>query len=158
MSAYTRNGIYTAIRSAVLDADENAYCTSTYNQTPPKLPCVFIREIGRFQPTDSINLAFDEDIFNCTFEIQIFTNSATKQSDAYDIMDAVKTAMRSMYFILMSEAPIDNADENIYRLTARFSRTICGGDVMPTPPTPTPTPTPTPSDDDDEDEGENEEE
>lgn len=157
MSAYTRNGIYTVIRSAVLDADENAYCTSAYNQTPPKLPCVFIREIGGFQPTDSINLAFDEDIYNCTFEIQIFTNSATAQSDAYALMDSVKSAMRGMYFILMSEAPVANADENIYRLTARFSRTICGGDVMPTPPTPTPTPTPTPSDDDDVDDGENEE-
>ena len=133
MSAYTRNAIYTAIATAVTTAHSGAYCTSTYNATPPQLPCVFIREIGHFTPTDAVNLGYTEDVCRSTFEVQIFSNVAGgAQSQAYGILDVVKTAMRSMCFIETMENPVDNVDESIYRLVARFSRVICGGDAMPT--------------------------
>lgn len=132
MSAYTRNGIYTAIVSAIKAYDNDAYCTSTYTQTPPRFPCVFIREIGNFTPTNSVNLAFDENVKNITFEVQIFTNTAgAAQSTAYALLSVIEQRFKELYFIETSAAPIDNADENIYRLVARFSRIIAGGDTMP---------------------------
>ena len=151
MSAYTRNAIYSKVANDVTTAHSGAYVTSTYNQTPPQLPCVFCREVGHYTPTEAVNLAYNEDIYRCAFEVQIFSNAAGgAQTEAYNILATVKSAFREMCFIETMESPVDNADENIYRLTARFERVICGGDGMPTPPTPTPTPTPTPSDDDDD--------
>ena len=151
MSTYTRNAIYSKVANDVTTAHSGAYVTSTYNQTPPPLPCVFCREVGHYTPTEAVNLAYNEDIYRCAFEVQIFSNAAGgAQTEAYNILATVKSAFREMCFIETMESPVDNADENIYRLTARFERVICGGDGMPTPPTPTPTPTPTPSDDDDD--------
>ena len=153
MSAYTRNAIYSKVAGDVIAAHSDVYCTSTYNPIPPSIPCVFIREIGHYTPTEAVNLGYTEDIYRSTFEVQIFSNVAGgAQSQAYNILATVKTSFREMCFIETSEAPIDNADDSIYRLVARFERVICGGDGMPETPTPTPTPTPapTPSDDDDD--------
>lgn len=129
----TTNAIYTAVVTEAKKEVSNLYCTSTYNATPPQLPCLFLREIGNYTPISAIDLAFTEEVNDVTFEAQIFANTpSTSKTQAYTILDAVSRAFKNMYFIKTFAEPLPNADEHIFRLAARFRRVVCGGDTMKT--------------------------
>lgn len=130
---YTNNAIYTRVRTAVLTEVPTAYCTQTYAPTPTKWPTVFAREIGHFTPSGTPTLSNAQDISERTWEVQIFSNlEKGAKEQAYTLLDAVKTAFRSMYFVETFESPLDSTGNNkYYTLIARFRRIIGSGEVMP---------------------------
>lgn len=133
MSAYTNNAIFTAIRSAVTAVVGTAYCTQTYVGIPSKFPTVFAREVGRFTPTEAATMSNAQDIYETTWEVQIFSNLKTgAKEQAYSLMGAVKTALRGLYFVETMENPIESGDNSYYTLVARFRRIIGSGESMPT--------------------------
>lgn len=128
---YTNNAIYSRMRAYVKAVDENANCTQTYNPTPTKWPTVFAREIGRFTPTTTATLSNKQDISERTWEVQVFSNlQSGAKEEAYKLMDSVKDAFRSMYFVETFEAPVDNTNNKYYTLVARFRRIIGSGEEM----------------------------
>ena len=132
MSAYTNNAIYTKIRAAVLAVVSTASCTQTYAPTPSKFPTVFAREIGRLTPNGTQTVSNAQDIYETTWEVQIFSNlQSGAKEQAYSLMNAVKSALKSLYFIETFESPMDNGQNNYYTLVARFRRIIGGGESMP---------------------------
>lgn len=129
---YTNNAIFTKMRSAVLAVVANANCTQTYTPTPTKWPTVFAREIGRLTPIGTATMSNAQDISERTWEVQIFSNLQTgAKEQAYKLLDAVKTAFRSMYFVETFESPLDSTSNNYYTLVARFRRIIGSGETMP---------------------------
>ena len=133
MSAYTNNAIFTEIRSAAIAEVSTANCTQTYAATPTKFPTVFAREIGRFTPQETATMSNAQNIYETTWEVQIFSNLKTgAKEQAYALMDAVKSAMRSLYFVETFENPLENGNNNYYTLVARFRRIIGSGESMPT--------------------------
>lgn len=129
---YTINAIYTRIRSAVLAVEPTANCTQTYTAQAAQFPTVFAREMGRFTPATSVTFSNAQDISERSWEVQVFSNVRPgAKEQAYELMDAVKTAMRGMYFVEYFESPLDQADKNIYCLVARFRRVIGSGEDMP---------------------------
>lgn len=131
MSAYTNNAIFTRMRSAAIAEVSTANCTQTYAATPSKFPTVFAREIGRFTPTQAATISNTQDIYETTWEVQIFSNLKTgAKEQAYKLLDAVKGAMRSLYFIETMENPLENG-QTYYTLVARFRRIIGSGEDMP---------------------------
>lgn len=129
---YTNNAIFTKMRSAVLDVVATANCTQTYTPTPTKWPTVFAREIGRLTPIGTVTMSNAQDISERTWEVQIFSNLQTgAKEQAYKLLDAVKTAFRSMYFIETFESPLDSTSNNYYTLVARFRRIIGSGETIP---------------------------
>lgn len=130
---YTNNAIFSAIRAAVLVEVSTANCTQTYAATPAKFPTVFAREIGRFTPTQTATMSNAQDIYETTWEVQIFSNlQSGAKEQAYKLMGAVKSAMRGLYFVETMENPIDRQDNKYYTLVARFRRVIGSGEDMPT--------------------------
>ena len=130
---YTNNAIYTRIRAAALAEVSTAHCTQTYAPTPTKWPTVFAREIGRFTPNGTATLSNAQDISERTWEVQIFSNLQTgAKEQAYQLLDAVKTAFRAMYFVETFESPLDNTANSYYTLVARFRRIIGSGEDIPT--------------------------
>ena len=130
---YKNNAIYTQIRAAVKVAEPDANVTQTYTPTLAKFPTVFAREIGRFTPTATATLSNAQDISERTWEVQIFSNlKAGAKEQAYELMNAVKSALRSLYFVETFESPLDQQNKNIYCLVARFRRIIGSGETMPT--------------------------
>jgi len=133
MAAYSNNAIYTKIRTAVLAVVSTANVTQTYAGTPSKFPTVFAREIGRFTPNGTPTLSNAQDIYETTWEVQVFSNLKTgAKEQAYSLLTAVKTAMRELYFVESMENPIDNSNNTYYTLVARFRRIIGSGESMPT--------------------------
>lgn len=132
---YTQNAIYTAIRTAVLDSVPTANVTQTYAATPSKFPTVFAREIGHFTPAQTQTLTNQQDVYETTWEVQIFSNlTSGAKEQAYKLMAAVKTALRGLYFLEVSETPIDNANAKYYTLIARYRRVIGSGEEFPVVP------------------------
>ena len=130
---YTNNAIFTAIRAAVLAEVSTANCTQTYSPTPAKFPTVFAREIGRFTPAQTATVSNAQDIYETTWEVQVFSNlQSGAKEQAYRLMDAVKSALRRLYFVETMENPIDQTDAKYYTLVARFRRVIGSGEEMPT--------------------------
>ena len=87
---YTNNAIFTAIRAAVLAEVSTANCTQTYSPTPAKFPTVFAREIGRFTPAQTATVSNAQDIYETTWEVQVFSNlQSGAKEQAYRLMDAV---------------------------------------------------------------------
>ena len=133
---YTQNAIFTVIRTAVLNTISTANVTQTYSATPSKFPTVFAREIGHFTPTQTQTLTNQQDVYETTWEVQIFSNlTSGAKEQAYKLMIAVKNALRGLYFIEVSENPIDTANAKYYTLIARFRRVIGDGDDFPIPST-----------------------
>ena len=129
---YTNNAIFTRIRNAVKAEYANANCVQTYSATPASFPTVFARELGHFTPQQAWTLTNAQDISECTWEVQAFSNLNTgAKEQAYAIMDIVKSTMRGLYFLEIFEQPIDQKDKSIYCLVARFRRVIGGGEEMP---------------------------
>ena len=129
---YTNNAIFTAIRAAVLVEVSTANCTQTYSPTPAKFPTVFAREIGRFTPAQTATVSNAQDIYETTWEVQVFSNlQSGAKEQAYRLMDAVKSALRRLYFVETMENPIDQTDAKYYTLVARFRRVIGSGEEMP---------------------------
>ena len=129
MAQYSRNAIYSRLYTAINAAYTNAYITSSYEISPPQFPAVFIREIGSVQNTNAVTFSVDDDQYQSTYEVQIFCD---KQMTAYQIMSIVQAEMRAMFYIEDMIQPVENLDKTIYRLVARFHRTIGGGEEMPT--------------------------
>ena len=129
---YTNNAIYTRMRAAVLAEVSAANCTQTYSPTPSKFPTVFAREIGHFTPNGTPTLSNAQDIYESTWEVQIFSNlTQGAKEQAYTLMNAVKSAFRSMYFVETFESPLDSTSNTYYTLIARFRRIIGSGEEMP---------------------------
>lgn len=131
---YTNNAIYTVIRDAVLAVVPGANVTQTYVASPPKFPTVFAREIGRFTPQRTQTMTNMQDVYETTWEVQIFSNlHPGAKEQAYKLMSAVKTVLKELYFIETSENPVDTASEKYYTLIARFRRIIGSGEEFTTP-------------------------
>ena len=130
---YTQNAIFTVIRTAVLNTISTANVTQTYSATPSKFPTVFAREIGHFTPAQTQTLTNQQDVYETTWEVQIFSNlTSGAKEQAYKLMGIVKNGLRGLYFIEVSENPIDTANAKYYTLIARFRRIIGSGEEFPT--------------------------
>ena len=74
-----------------------------------------------------------QEIHETTWEVQVFSNlQSGSKEQAYRLMDAVKDALRRLYFVETMENPIDQANAQYYTLVARFRRIIGSGEDMPT--------------------------
>lgn len=129
---YSQNAIYDRVFNAVRAVNPNVYVAGIYNPSPSKFPAVFCCEIGHFSPIQNVTLMNDDIQYQSTFEIQVVSNNTeTRKTEAYQLLDAAKTAFKELFFVEISEAPISISDPTKYRIMARFRRTIGGGDTMP---------------------------
>lgn len=130
MSGYTRNAVYTVVKTAIQSSYPNAYFTSRFVAKPASFPACYIHEIDRDRPIENIHLDFSDVQWESVFEIQVVSNNATAAaSEAYAIMDLARAAFSSLYYREFSETNIDGGTQ--FKIIGRFRRIIGGGDVMP---------------------------
>ena len=130
MSAYTRNAIYSRIRSAIIAQFPDAYVTSRMVAKPASFPAILVHEIDRNRPLENTQLDFQDVQWESTYEIQVVSAKAnTASTEAYNIMEVAKQSLSDLYYREFSETNIDNGDT--FTVIGRFRRVIGGGDVMP---------------------------
>lgn len=132
MSAYSRNAVYTRIVKAVKATYSGIYYSGMLEPVPASLPAIFVREIGYTTPVDYETLAVDSNQWQSTFEVQVYSNKANDAiSEAYGIMEIVKTTFKTLGYICDMLEPMQNVDTSVYRLIGRWHRQIGGADVLP---------------------------
>lgn len=131
MSEYSRNAIYTFVRSAINSAFPSAYITSRMVAKPASFPAILIHEIDRDRPLQNTQLDFEDVQWESVYEVQIVSAKAnTAATEAYSIMDVVRQSFNNLFYREFSETNIDRGDT--FTLIGRFRRVIGGGDTMPT--------------------------
>ena len=131
MSGYSRNKVYSWVRSPIMEQYPNAYVTSRMVAKPSTFPAVLIHEIDRNRPLQNTQLDFQDVQWESVFEAQVVSAKAnTAATEAYDIMEIVRQAFSDLYYREFSETNIDQGDT--FTLVGRFRRVIGGGDTMPT--------------------------
>jgi len=135
MTAYSKNAVYTKVVNDVISGNSAVTFCSRLQPYAESFPAIQLFERADVSVGDE-TLDFDGNVYNSTWEVQIFSNKQNgAEVEAYDIMDTVKASMKSLYYCMTMCEPVENIDPSIYRLVSRFTRTICGGDTMPTPST-----------------------
>ena len=128
-----RLDIYNSIANAISTYDANVYVTQRYEPIPESIPCAFIQQIGKSRTLQYSTLANTDDQYRRTFEVQVFHNTL---NDAYDLMEVIENAFKSLAFFEDLCEPIENADQRVARIVARFYAQL-GGQQEETPVTPT---------------------
>lgn len=132
MSAFSRNAVYTRIVKAVKATYSNIYYSGMLEPVPASFPALYVREIGYTTPVEYETLAVDSSQWISTFEVQVYSDKANDSiSEAYGIMEIVKTTFKTLGYICDMLEPMQNVDTSVYRLIGRWHRQIGGADVMP---------------------------
>ena len=127
---YTRNAVYSRVRTAILASFPTAYITSRMVAKPSTFPAILIHEIDRNRPLRNTQLDFQDVQWESVYEVQVVSNKAnTAATEAYNIMDIARQSLSDLYYREFSETNIDNGDT--FTIIGRFRRTIGGGDTMP---------------------------
>ena len=130
MSGYTRNAVYTEVRTAVKNEYPTAYVTSRMVAKPSSFPAILVHEIDRNRPIQNIQLDYQDVQWESVFEAQVVSAKAnTASAEAYAIMDIVRQTFSNLYYREFSETNIDTGDT--FTIIGRFRRVIGGGDTMP---------------------------
>lgn len=127
---YTRNAVYSRVRTAIATSFPTAYITSRMVAKPSTFPAILVHEIDRNRPLRNTQLDFQDVQWESVFEVQVVSNKAnTAATEAYNIMDIARQTFSDLYYREFSETNIDNGDT--FTIIGRFRRTIGGGDTMP---------------------------
>ena len=132
MAKYTFNAIYTTIVTAARAVEQDIYCAARYEPKPETFPALYVEEVSKVRTPGNITLDYTDDQHRVIHEVQVWSNSlngAKAQADA--IMEAVETAYNGLYFRLSMQNTAIADDRSIYRIVARFTKQIGGGDTLP---------------------------
>lgn len=130
---YSREAVYTYVRNAIVAAHSGTYVTARREPVPKNFPAVWLVEMNRVRTQRFATLANDDQQYESTFEVQIFSNKQNGAlAEAYSILDTVESAFKRLgYFETFCEQ-VTNVDPSVFRIVARFSRQIGMADVIPT--------------------------
>ena len=113
-----RKLVYNSIVTAIGTYDNTIYCSQTMELVPPSIPAVFIQQISKIRTEQFATLCNTDEQSYDTYEVQVF---AVTLNGAYDIMEVVESAFKSLGFFEIMCHPTNNIDKNIQRIVARFS-------------------------------------
>jgi len=104
---------------------------ASYPNTDAKLPCVIFEELDN-QTDNGTYDTTGETHSNTSYQIDIYTNSSTKETDGKAIRNDVDDIMSGYYgFNRDFSRPMKNFnDKTVYRITMRYSGTISKNDVI----------------------------
>lgn len=132
MAKYTFNAIYTQVTDAALAVEPSLYCSAKYEPVPDHFPALYVEEVSRVRTPGAITLDYTDEQDRVIHEVQVWStlqNGAKTQADA--LMSAVEAAYNGLYFRETMRSPMPVADKSIYRIVARFTKQLAGGDVLP---------------------------
>lgn len=115
--------IYNSIANAINDYDSSVYVTQRYEPIPESIPCVFVQQIGKARTLQYATLTNTDEQYRRTFEVQVFH---TTLNEAYALMETIEDAFKQLAFFEDLCEPIDNADQKIARIAARFYAQLGG--------------------------------
>lgn len=100
-------------------------CKQYYQNVERKFPLVTVEEIGNSMYEDFIDSSLEEKMTQVSYEVNVYSNSATKKEDCKRIMGTVDEIMFGMGFIRIMCSPVPNQDDSkVFRYSARYRAVV----------------------------------
>lgn len=130
MNAYLQAKIFDPIAKALRAEFDGIYVTGEYVNAPPKFPTVSIIEADNYIDAESVSSKADEEYSIVMYEVEVFTNSEQKVTQAREILSFIDAILYDLNFTRLSMTPVPNmANTSIYRLVARY-RAETDGNIL----------------------------
>lgn len=113
-----RELIYNQIANDINTYDANVYVTQRYEPIPQQVPCVFVEMISKARSLQYATLCNTDEQYRYSFEVQVFHNTLV---EAYALMEYIETKFKAISFFEEMCMPIENTDQRVARIVARFS-------------------------------------
>lgn len=88
---------------------------------PPSFPCMTLMEIDNTAYNRGLGGELKEPYANISYELNCY---AFSKQEAKDVLNLIDSAMQNLGFYRVMVARTQNADQQIYRITARYSAVI----------------------------------
>lgn len=120
------NEIFNNVAVALRSAYQGISIYGEYVESPSSFPSVSLVEDDNSEIVSNTTLYRNpETASNLMYTANVYSNLKTgKKAQAKAIMDVVDAQMRSMGFSRTMRSQLPNVDRTIYRVTARYTRTI----------------------------------
>lgn len=116
--------VFTAVREGVLRAFPKASVISASARTPPKLPCVTVVETDNATYSESQTSSCAENHVTLSYDVNVYSASASgKRAECKALLSAADDVFLSLGFRRALRLDTPNADDNVYRMTARYIAT-----------------------------------
>lgn len=102
------------------------FTTSDRVADNPQFPTVYIHEMSSMEDAEDLDGTTINAIMS-TFQIEVTDNE--DMANCHEVMSEIVNVMKSMRF-KVTQIPEFNNTNDIYRIVARFNRTIASGDVL----------------------------
>lgn len=119
-----QNEVFDRLTTALKAFDSNVGTSSVYVNIPTVYPFVSIEEIENSVYTNGIDSCKKENFADITYEINVYTKGTTKKSDCRKLLAVVDNYMSNVGFIRNSVTPMQDQNETLYRIVARYSGVV----------------------------------
>ena len=116
--------IFTRLTTALKDVDSSVKTSSVYTNSPSDYPFVSIELINDIVYENGIDSGDIENFANIDYEINVYTKGNTKMSKAYKLLEVADNFMKSIGFIRNILTPMQDQNETLYRLVARYEAVV----------------------------------
>lgn len=117
------NQVYSKLREELLVDYPNIYMPQAYTPQVSTFPCVIVEEKTNLPNLSTITTHNTENYSDLMYEINIYTNSQTKKTDAKAIRDKINDIMMNYFGMernYCSNVP-NLVDSSIYRIVLRYT-------------------------------------
>lgn len=118
------NLVFTTVHTAINAEFQGVDVKQEYIDESAVFPCVTITEGSNVDYRKTMDNFLNPHHARVMYDINVYTNSQTRQTDARKIMSCIDDAMHGMKFVRTMMQNTPNIDRNIYRLTARYESVI----------------------------------
>jgi len=130
-SPMNMSAVFTYVKKAIIAQFPKTRVVSSREANSPEFPCVQIYLTNKHRNTNSMTLAWDDEQYTVTYEVQIFSNKKTspiKECDA--LVSVIESAFNELHYRLSFLQQIDNIDPSVMRFIARFEGIAVGGESI----------------------------
>lgn len=120
------NYVFDQIKTEVTTTFTNARMYGEYVALPESFPCVTLVEADNSVYRGSLDQR--EEYALVMYEINIFTNTSTKKTDAKKIAHIIDEKMSAMGFTRIYRDQVPNVDRTIYRIVLRYNGVVSQND------------------------------
>ena len=120
------NEVFNTVANALRSAYSGITVYGEYVETPSSFPCVTLWEDDNSEVEANLTLTRQpETACSLMYTMNVYSNlKSGKKAQAKAIADLIDTQMHQFGFQRIMRNPLPNVDRTIYRITARYTKTM----------------------------------
>ena len=116
------NQVYTELKTKLLAHDSNISTSNVFQNVPPQFPFVSCEMVNNTKNVAMADFCGNENGADISFEVNIYSKSSTKKTEAKEIFQVVDEYFNDIGFWRNSYTPFQ--DNETFRIVARYSAVV----------------------------------